>query len=461
LFELSYNTLLEQVETIVQAATLGERLREHFARISTRPQQLVGLEELVDKTMPSLLSWSEYDHCANVTRLYSVFEVFMSEFVRDVCMALPLCMKPYSSLPSKTRRAHRVGVGKIIFEIEEKAYHRGIVQQDLVASYLHSLSDQDPYKLAPESFLVQKSALRFTRIIEILADIGFSGAATTVAGHAIIQSYIPTATNDEERRKALGKKIEEFVELRNEAAHSEVENTWRVDRLRELAYFIRDLCMVMVELGEATFIQRSLTAGILPKIGTVATIYSNGAILIIAISNCTITVGDELVLGRAETAYVGSIKSIQIDHVDYRRLKVVGETRVGVQLTINGKIGDVVYVKPENMPATPDKLGSILVHPVAKEPEGVEAADNVILVEDFDERNLDEAGEPDFDEPDEPDFDEPDEPDFDEPDEPDFDEPDEPDFDEPDEPDFDEADEPDFDEPDEPYSDGPDESATK
>lgn len=95
----------EQMRTVLfgvhDATTIDHR--EYFSRA-------IGVS--LDAT-----GWRVYDHCAGLTRLYTIYEQFVSELVRDWLILLPTLVLDYNSLEKCVLDAHRIGVARLLQNI--------------------------------------------------------------------------------------------------------------------------------------------------------------------------------------------------------------------------------------------------------------------------------------------------------------------------------------------------------
>src|SRR5216683_2554976 len=57
--------------------------------------------------MPGKVDWQVYDHCGAVTRIYAVYERFVSDLVGEYVRMLPKLYGKYSDLPLRVTKQHR------------------------------------------------------------------------------------------------------------------------------------------------------------------------------------------------------------------------------------------------------------------------------------------------------------------------------------------------------------------
>src|SRR5262245_54767141 len=89
---------------------LGERGRDAVATGTPGGD----LRDEYAATAPGDTEWRLYDHCAAVTRLYAIYEQFVTAAVGLWLSQLPDLYGPYGSLPESVRNAHRMGTGDIL-----------------------------------------------------------------------------------------------------------------------------------------------------------------------------------------------------------------------------------------------------------------------------------------------------------------------------------------------------------
>ncbi len=186
-------TLIEQVDAVVETHKLGFLLRQRLDRVSAEPAFRVSLDDTLTASAPSRLPWVIYDHCAALTRIYSILEIFYASFTREICQILTRGSLAHSGLDEKTRIAYRKGIARILLEIHEKHYHRQLDIQGVSSMFHDAISGTTPYKLLPDAFLVNKRALRLGELLSRLSDLGFDNVESGLVSHPLIQLDIASS----------------------------------------------------------------------------------------------------------------------------------------------------------------------------------------------------------------------------------------------------------------------------
>ncbi|MEM9543964.1 MAG: MAE_28990/MAE_18760 family HEPN-like nuclease, partial [Cyanobacteria bacterium P01_E01_bin.42] len=101
-----FDILLEKVNTkaeaIRQVIEKNNKLREFIfnEKIKERLAKSADLDELLKPSLSST-DWRVYEHCSVVTQLYSIYENFVEELIKDWLKNLPNIIKSYTELDDK------------------------------------------------------------------------------------------------------------------------------------------------------------------------------------------------------------------------------------------------------------------------------------------------------------------------------------------------------------------------
>ena len=302
------------------------------------------------------MPWTIYDHCAALTRIYSIFEIFYTSFSREICQILTKDSSAHSSLDEKTRTAYRKGIARILLEIHEKHYHRQLNVQDVSSMFSAAVTGTTPYTLLPDAFLVSKRALRLGELLSRLSDLGFDNVEAGLVFHPLIQQDI-ASENQKTATDALRKKLDDFIDARNDAAHQDVSSVWAHERIREAAYFIRDLCIAMLDLGEVFSITRSFNRGEFIPIGIVSGVYRQGKVIVMETTKeSTITIGAEILIARQKKLMTSVVYGVQVSDVEKQSVAFTAGTEVGMKVGVKANLGDIVYSLRDQTVATTEIL---------------------------------------------------------------------------------------------------------
>lgn len=115
MFEKLLNTYKANISNVRSIIQTNEELRKIISKKNSSNEETV-LNNL-KKVVPNIDNWKEYQHCAVVTRLYSIYEGFVENLIKDWISLLPSIFTNYSELDQKIKDTHVRGVGKLLQEI--------------------------------------------------------------------------------------------------------------------------------------------------------------------------------------------------------------------------------------------------------------------------------------------------------------------------------------------------------
>lgn len=344
MFESVRAALDEQINTCAEALTVAGVIRDHIDVLAVSQNPPTGFEDSLRTNAPKRKPWLIYDHCAALTRIYSILEIFISSLSREICGITPDIHARFSELPKRTRTAYRKGYAKILIDIDDKHHLQNIDLADISRTVTQGLCDEQPYKLSPEPFLANKRAFRLPQIAAHLIDLGFSDIESSLAAHPSILSATADHEDGESRYMCLQRKLNDFINARNEAAHTDVTAIWPQQKVRDAAYLIRDLCFAVLDVTETQLIQARFSKDLLTSLGQVSEVHSSRKGIIFTPPPCSLRVDTDIILVRGTRCFSTVVRSIQIDGNSHTGYTLDGETEVGLLLGTNSRVGDGVYL---------------------------------------------------------------------------------------------------------------------
>ena len=391
MFEAVRGALYEQINACVDSLAVSEAVREHLDAIAKVPGAHSAFDSQLSALVPDRKPWVIYDHCAALTRIYSILEIFISSLTKDVSEILPEIYASFEDLPDQTKAAYRKGYSKILLEYGEKHHLKEIKLKDLSRTVTAGICNEQPYKLAAEPFLANKRAFRLPQIQSHLTDLGFEKIGSLILSYPAIARIASARPPEVDAFTFVKEAMNAFINARNDAAHTDVTGVWKIQDVKGAAYLIRDLCLAVMDSVETQILELRLRKKQLTALGPVTELHSNGKGIIFTPVICTLEEEGELILVRNEKVRCSTIRSIQISSKPSQRCSVDGNTEVGLVLGFNSQLGDQVYVVREIALMTPS--ASQVESPTEQDDE-LKEEDFLEPVDDFvDEENVDAAGD--------------------------------------------------------------------
>lgn len=333
---------VQHAKTVKSLLGIGERLRDLATQNSNAApvagQVVSPLADLLSQ-VPDSITWRIYDHCATLTRLYSIYEEFIGDVVRSWLGELPTHSSVYGSLVDSFRTEHRKGVAKVLGDLDKDRFSH-LDPPSVVRQFLEALDGANPYSLLPEAFLHDGRSLKRERLDQLFALIMLEGGWQWVAQHRYVSDYFAQVRGGE---NTADSELRTFIQYRNDAAHGNVDEVLGTSTLSQYADFVMSVCLAIDELRLWNSVRRKVGQGVARKIGNVTERFSNKRVIIAKIRDAEVAVGHKLVLFGENYCYEASVESIQLDDVDHQAITVTAETEVGIRLNKESRKHPVLY----------------------------------------------------------------------------------------------------------------------
>lgn len=377
-----------EIDIVKRVLTLHEDIRSQL--FDSQPgranehggSQFVNSLSALTSSVPGKRAWQIYDHCAAFSRLYGVYAQFVEDLIGDYLRLLPVLYPDYVKLPERILSQHRVGVAQILGKLSSVGPYRHLEEAAIVTNLSSNLSGKTPYTLLKEAFFVDRQNYRLEVLQRLFGSVGIENAAKKFLNSEFLQSFISTRSES----FSVDKELSDFVDYRNTAAHSQVDQIVAIDDIGNYADLIVAICRAMADVVEDEIIQRQVAVGLYAELGTATESLQRGHIIVARLTACTLRVGDKIAIVRADSVKASRIKSIELNDVPCTAIIVKEELEVGLGLSRKCKLGTtVVKVVPPSYP-----LGGVTISdnevyaasiPVA-DPEAVEELGGLSLQSD-------------------------------------------------------------------------------
>lgn len=283
----------------------------------------------------SRTDWHIYDHCAAFTRLYAIYGTYVDELVEEYLRLLPTIYRTYNLLPRAITTQHRVGVSGILGKIGDGSRF-AIGEAELSSTFSQGVTGGVPYKLIREAFFTERQNYRLEVLNRLLSSLGITNAAKSLARDPGLRKLLEAV---EPGAATVQSELELFIQRRNEAAHSTVDEVVATDEIKRTAEFVAHLGVAIAALFDHAISSRRFALGQLPHLGEIEEIHRGGYVGIGKLSPCVIRVGDRLALGRDNGIIIAVVLEIQRDDESTAELALTAEAEVGIRFDRKVKKG--------------------------------------------------------------------------------------------------------------------------
>lgn len=361
--------LTSQLESEVQSAlkvlAISDAIRDFFISrhdfLSTVGPQLPADPDETAQTLhmlgsfvpdiPDKVDWQVYDHCAAVTRIYAVYERFVSDLVGEYVRMLPKLYGKYSELPLPVTKQHRRGIGHILLKLGETGLYKNIEEEVVVAQLAAGLSGATGYTLLTEAFFIDRQNLRFEAVVRLFGSLGFENAGRRIENHPRILDFM---SKERPEGSSAEKELLTFIGYRNEAAHKKVENLLSKDETGAVGRFVCALGHALADLVKYETYRRHLDLNHYLVVCKIVETHHEGKIVIgTPESGIGLKVGDEVIVWGEKVCRIATIESIQLNGSNVDEATGDGAHEIGIRLS--AKAPNVGELRRLNIPAESPK----------------------------------------------------------------------------------------------------------
>jgi MAE_28990/MAE_18760-like HEPN len=314
------------------------------------PSNIKDLWEAVRGRDPGRPAWQVYDHCAALLRLYAAYSIFLEDLVADYLRSLPELYENYHQLPDSILKQHRTGFGQIMLKLGDAGPYRHLRESDIILQLSQGVSGARPYTLLKDAFFVDRQNYRTEILDRLFGSLGLDSVSSRIAKHPSMKAFIVERFGN---ATTFGSELDGFVKLRNEAAHSTVEEVIATSQFLTMADFVLLSCEILTEILSREMLTSMAERQPGIQLGVVEHVYRGGKIAIVKMTPTVLTVGDDIALVRKERIRIAKVLSIQANDVAVDSLASMEAQEVGVRLDQKCRVGEVLRrVMPEAGPLT-------------------------------------------------------------------------------------------------------------
>src|ERR1035437_5863085 len=372
-----FTALTTRLEMDIEAIRRAIDVHEHSRALFYSPNAVAGAElgprldpwEAVRRRDPGKLEWQIYDYCAAITRVYVIYSVFVDDLISEYLRLLPSLYERYEHLPPAVQKQHRIGVAQILQKLGDSGPYENIREGELVSIIASAVSGEGPYTLFERAFFVDsyRQNYRLEVLVRLFRSVGVDNIGARLASHCDMVRFVKDVRDDATTVEA---ELKNLVELRNAAAHSEVEDVIAGEDLHKLPDFILVLGKILAELLCAELSYRKYVLGQLLDLGSVTETHYGGFVAIIKAKPQSFARGTQVaVIGRTG-ATLTRVETIMRNDVEVESVCPSEGEEVGLRLNRKCWPGDALALIPppperELVEAGPPAEGSEELDPQA------------------------------------------------------------------------------------------------
>jgi len=283
---------------------------------------------------PALVEWRIYDHSASLTRLYALYERFVTDIVDKWLDVLPELCPQYLALPEKVQTGHRVGVAEILLKLTGDQYQH-LSQEKVLRGLFEGTTGLHPYSFLHDAFLTDNRNLWPSVLAGLFTKVGITDSWQWVNNHTKVARFIQEVRGNASSAES---ELRNFIQYRNRAAHGDVDDVLAIDEIDKIADFLVAVCEALSELVMCSVIRHRQEAGRAEPIGEIIAEFG-GQIVGVETAPVALAVGETLIVLRENACYFAVVHSMEENHVAFQAMQTVQGQKVALRLSRDAKVG--------------------------------------------------------------------------------------------------------------------------
>lgn len=297
---------------------------------------------------PSRIEWRIIDHCAAVTRIYSIYEQFAHEMIREH-LSLLQGRIAFAELPEKIRSSYRSGIAKIMEKIGGPRFAALDLGQ-LIAGYHEALSG-NAYAIEPQAMLIQEQNLRFPELERFMRACGIDEVSSWIEAHPAVEAFFATGGR---LNATAATEMAVLIGYRNDAAHGGIDigDILHINVLVEFCDFVGAVCEAIAERVQLAGLRSLQPYGHVLEQGKITESLKGGQVAIGEISG-SLEIGSTVYVCGENYCFERTVTSLQIEGEQFEKVELKKATEVGLMLDgVFKKNGKLLTLEPVLYPVS-------------------------------------------------------------------------------------------------------------
>lgn len=341
MFDVATNKLSIELTNIKKVISWQEQLRAAIyspgtALIDLDNEALLQLQEQA----PSKVAWQLFDHCAAVSRIYGLFEQAVGELVAEYIEFVPTATPDYSGLLEETRIQYRLGVAQILSKWKSSKSLYSHLSEDVIAAGLADGLRNKSYSLIADAFLIDSDNYRTDTINRIFKRLGFDDVFAGIRKASSIAAFCSKLGSE-----SADSYLNEFVRVRNDAAHGNVASVSSSTEILNYAEFVELVIKELAVFLITRIIRDGVSSGHSVRLGGVLHVFSKNVVGVSSASEMTIKTGDRLYAGKKKLESV-TVISLRAGNTEHSEIKLFQGFEFGLGLDKKILLGDDLFYWP-------------------------------------------------------------------------------------------------------------------
>jgi hypothetical protein len=326
------NDAHKQLETVKSLLILNEDIRklssQNLSNIPEGPFQDF-FKDLKSQSHDST-SWRVYDHCSAVTRIYATYEKFIEDLLSSWLGFIPLLIPIYQDLDEKVKNQHLNGVGAVISKLNKRRF-RNLKPEGVMKGLYDGLTGSSSYELLPEAFFNTDRNYHNDILSQVFGGVGIENILEWLRNHREIKRYIHNTGES----SSFDAELKNFIEYRNDAAHSLPDDILSLSGLIRLTDFFKAFFIALQESILNEIITYNLKLGKAMICGSITEVFRKVNACVAIIESSKLKIGEKIYLVGNNFCKSSTINSIKFSDLNFYSIKVDSKHEVGFKFDHN------------------------------------------------------------------------------------------------------------------------------
>lgn len=265
---------------------------------------------------------------SSITRLYAIYESYIETILSDYLDALS-DLVPFQELPAGFKNEYRLGISHILSRIDQGRY-KHLDHENVVNRYHGALNGAEHYQFVTDALIRHEQNLRLNIVENMFSKLGLDNFESWLLKHPLILEFF---NQESVGKETLESKIKNFIDLRNDASHGEIDNLVNAESLKDYCKFISVLMEVVRQYLSSKLLDVMNDKGKVAELGKVSESFGqSGAFVLKGIKGTSIEVNNQIFITGKNSFKSLSIESIQIDSASREEIVVDDDdTEIGLK----------------------------------------------------------------------------------------------------------------------------------
>jgi hypothetical protein len=269
-----------------------------------------------------------FRHCAIMTQLYGIYELFAESTLSFWLSRLPR-YQAFPDLPEAFKNAYREGIAHVIRNIERRRY-RHLTLPSVLGKYLASVQGDSSWEFVDDALTSHESNLRHSQFVRMFNSVGLEGVWQSLEEN----THIIEHKAESDSNKSLEQLVLDLVTFRNEASHGAPDEILGSDVLNEWIGFVRAFCSALADVITHRVVSAEATYKPNSVIGTVTeTLRDN--IVIVTCELGMLRVGESIYFLREKDCTNAKIESLHLNDVNHEEIHI---DQIGIEVGVKTSI---------------------------------------------------------------------------------------------------------------------------